>query len=449
VRRTGEPQLVPEITAAMVEAAAVDDLHLRLLHELGLESYICVPLVVRGRPIGAFTFVIAESGRRFDEEDLALAEELARRASTAVETALLYGEAEERAQAARVLASVADGVFLLDGRNVVRLWNPAAEAITGLRAADVLGRPVTEVMPAWEQVASRILVATAPGPTPAETVPLEIGGRELWLSISGVGFDDGTVYAFRDLTEERKLEELKTDFVATISHELRTPLAAIYGAAVTIRRIDLELDEEMQDRLLEVIADESERLARIVNDVLLASNLDSGALRVTIESCDAASLARGVIESAAAHVPDGIDLDVSAPEDLPRVAADPTQLRQVLVNLVDNAIKYSPEGGPVELTLEPDGRYLRFAVRDRGLGIPSNEQRRIFEKFYRLDPNMTRGIGGTGLGLYICRELVRRVGGRIWVESEEGVGSTFFVDIPLAEGQRQRSPKRERARSTR
>jgi signal transduction histidine kinase len=115
------------------------------------------------------------------------------------------------------------------------------------------------------------------------------------------------------------------------------------------------------------------------------------------------------------------------------VAADRGQLHQVLANLVDNAIKYSPDGGPVRVVLEPRGSGLRFSVSDRGLGIPRAEHQRVFEKFYRLDPNMTRGIGGTGLGLYICSELVRMMGGRIWVESTEGVGSTFSIEIPLAD----------------
>jgi two-component system phosphate regulon sensor histidine kinase PhoR len=140
-----------------------------------------------------------------------------------------------------------------------------------------------------------------------------------------------------------------------------------------------------------------------------------------------------VIEAARTHAPEGITLELRAPKRLPPVAADPGQLRQVLVNLVDNAIKYSPDGGPVKVALEADKQAMRFVVSDPGLGIPETERTRIFEKFYRLDPNMTRGIGGTGLGLYICRELVRRVDGRIWVEPNNGAGSTFVVELPLAE----------------
>jgi signal transduction histidine kinase len=114
------------------------------------------------------------------------------------------------------------------------------------------------------------------------------------------------------------------------------------------------------------------------------------------------------------------------------VAADPDKVSQVLSNLLENAVKYSPDGGEVELRLEPVGRSMRFSVRDEGIGIPRNEQERIFEKFYRLDPDLTRGVGGTGLGLYICREVIRRMGGRIWVQSRDGNGSTFLFELPLA-----------------
>jgi two-component system, OmpR family, phosphate regulon sensor histidine kinase PhoR len=425
----------------MLVAAARDELHLELIRELGIRSWMCVPLIARGRTLGAISFVAAESGRRYGPDDLRLAEDLAWRAATAIDNAHLYREAEERAQSARVLDSVDDGVLMVDGDGFVRLWNPAAEAITGLRTKDVNGRSAAEAIPGWADLSARIPVAKTPGTRAAvaESLPVEIGERELWLSFSGVETADGIVYAFRDLTEQRALEKMKTDFVATVSHELRTPLAAIYGSAMTVRREDVELEPKLLDRLLQVIADEASRLAEIVNDLLLASNLDTGDLQVSVERCDGREIAAAVLEAARTHAPQGVTLELQAPKELPPVAADRGQLRQVLVNLVDNAVKYSPDGGPVEVALEAEGQAMRFAVRDCGLGIPEGERARIFEKFYRLDPNMTRGIGGTGLGLYICRELVRRVDGRIWVEPNDGPGSTFVVEIPLAEQPPQRA----------
>jgi PAS domain S-box-containing protein len=433
VVRTAKPQLARELSEETIRAATVDDLHFGLVEELGLRSIMSVPLVVRDRILGAITFATAESERLYDESDLAYAEELGRRVAASVENARLYAQAEEQARAARVLAAVADAVVLVDNDDVVRLWNRAARAITGIEAEDAVGQPITELIPAWDEIARRIPVAAGPGePVRPETVPVEIRGREVWVSGSGVGFDEGTVYAFRDLTEERVLEQMRSDFVATVSHELRTPLAAIYGAALTIRRPGLELDDEMRDHLLNVIATESDRLARIIEDLLLASYLDSGKLHLTIEECDPRELAAGVLEAAATHVPDNVELALDVEADVPSVRADRNQLTQVLGNLLDNAVKYSPEGGDVRLRIERSGGSVRFSVSDTGLGIPEAEQRRIFEKFYRLDPHMARGIGGTGLGLYISSELVHRLDGRIWVESAEGAGSTFYVELPAA-----------------
>src|SRR5439155_3729677 len=287
VVQTGKSELVPEISEERLAELATDDLHLGLVRGLGFQSYMCVPLSTHGRILGVISFVAAESGRRYGPDDLALAEELARRAGTAVENAQLYREAEERAQAARVLETVGDGVFLVDREGIVRLWNQAAEAITGLRRATVVGRAADEVLPGWNHLAARVPVAGAPGPAAAETMPLELGGGERWLSISGVGFEEGTVYAFRDISEERGLEQIRQDLVATVSHELRTPLAAIYGAALTLARDDFELEDALHAKLLEVIVEESSRLADIVNDLLLASQLDAGRLHVQIERRDA------------------------------------------------------------------------------------------------------------------------------------------------------------------
>jgi PAS domain S-box-containing protein len=430
VIRTGEPELIPEITEDMLKLVATDELHLDLLLQLGLSSYMCVPVKGREAILGAITLVTSESDRHFGAEDLSLAEELARRAATAIENARLYREAEARAQAARVLATIGDGVFLVDRSGRIRLWNSAAQWITGLQEDDVLGRPAATAIPGWEAIEPRVPVASAGEAARAESIPLQFDDRELWLSVSAVGYEDGTVYAFRDLTEERALESMRQDLVATVSHELRTPLAAIYGAALTLRRDDVNLEEELHNKLLDVIAEESDRLADIVNDLLLASQLDSGRLKANIERCDPREIVQLEIDAVRIHLPEHVELNLDAPDELPAVAADSGQLRQVISNLIENAIKYSPDGGRINVALEPNDRHVRFAITDSGLGIPPGEQRRIFEKFYRLDPHMSRGIGGTGLGLYICRELVRRVDGKIWVESDGNSGSTFIVEIP-------------------
>lgn len=339
----------------------------------------------------------------------------------------------QRAQAERVLAQVGDGVIFLDPDGIVLLWNAAAEAITGLTADAVLGRRIDEIVPGWPTVEERVHVArNATGRRPAQVVPLEIGGRDLWLSISGVESSDGRVYTFRDLTEEHRLEKAKSDFVSTVSHELRTPLASIHGAAMTLQRHRGGLTGDIGRQLLNVIAEQSDRLSRLVEQILLAGRLDSGKLDVSNESFDAAKLTRAVVEATRVALPGRLTLEVRSPDSLPLVVGDPDRARQVLSNLLENAIKYSPDEGRIEVELFAARDGVRFSVRDGGLGIPAGEHERIFEKFYRLDPEMSRGIGGSGLGLYICRELVRRMDGHIWVNSRVGAGSTFSFVLPLA-----------------
>ena len=431
--RTGEAVYLADVQEHVDEMAHDAD-HAAEIRTLANTSGIVVPLIARGRTLGAIQLGTVAPQPRFTQSDVELAIELARRASLALDNARLYGEAQARAHAAAALEFVDDGVILLDGDGVIRLWNPAAAQTFRVKAAKALGRPAGELIRDWSAVQDRIRIASEPssGVGRAQTVPVDVQGEERWLSISAVRFPGGTVYAFRDLTEERAVDQLKSDFVATVSHELRTPLAAIYGAALTLQRNDVRLEASQRDGLLDIVASEADRLARIVNDILWASRLDSGQMGVSIESCDAAELARQVVEALRPHVQDAVELVVDAPDGLPEVAADPDKLRQVLTNLVDNGVKYSPDGGRVLVAVTHTGNRIRFRIEDQGLGIPAAEHDRIFEKFFRLDPSMTRGVGGTGLGLYICRELVYRMHGRISVASDGRSGSTFTVELPVA-----------------
>jgi signal transduction histidine kinase len=304
------------------------------------------------------------------------------------------------------------------------------EAVAG---AVVVGRRLEQAIPQWAAIAASVVVASdSPCSSGhATAVPIDIDGRELWLSIRGVDFAEGTVYAFRDLTEAHRLEQLKADFIATVSHELRTPLAAVHGAAMTLQRKDVVAGGETFDRLLMVIAEQSDRLAAMVNNILLSSRVESSGLEMATERVDVVALAADVLAAVRAVAGDGLTLELVAPPDLPPLAGDREKLRQVLTNLLANAAKYSPTGGRIEVELKPRDGELQIAVRDEGLGIAPHEHSLIFEKFYRADANMTRGVSGSGLGLYISHELVNRMGGTISVESEVDKGATFVVTLPL------------------
>jgi signal transduction histidine kinase len=232
------------------------------------------------------------------------------------------------------------------------------------------------------------------------------------------------------LSRLREFDRLKDEFIAIVSHELRTPLTSVYGAAMTLEKHDL--DEERQRALLEIIRTEAARLSRLLDDILWVSRLDSGRARPFITRVEPLPLTADVVDATRTHLPRGLSLELRHDAAPPDVAADPDKLRQVLVNLIENAVKYSQEG-TIEVRLDRRDGMVRFSVRDQGPGIPLHQRERIFEKFYRLDPNMTQGVGGTGLGLYICRELIDSMQGEIWVESAPGEGSTFQFELPVAQ----------------
>ena len=231
--------------------------------------------------------------------------------------------------------------------------------------------------------------------------------------------------------ERNRLETMQSSFVSIVSHELQTPVAVIKAYAGTLARPDAPWSRETVTRVAHTIEEECDRLHRLITDLLDLSRIQAGRVAMSISPVDLADLCEAVAEHNRTRAPQHT-ITTDFPADFPLVPGDREKLRQALGNLVDNAIKYSPDGGRVALRVEPANGNVRFVISDEGLGIPASEHRRIFEKFYRLDPDMTRGIGGTGLGLYICRELVRRVNGRIWVESHEGRGSAFHVEIPSA-----------------
>jgi signal transduction histidine kinase len=396
---------------------------------LPVRSYLAVPVFSRNGDVVGGLFFGHEEIAVFTEEHERIAEGIATHAGLAIEKARLLAaeraaraEAEARADAAIALEFVEDGVVMVDREGSVRLWNQAAESITGLRAESVLGRPIGAAVAGWERIALEIPVGEATGRTTPATLPLDTLARgEVWLSLYGIAFDGGTVYAFRDVTGQRELESLRSDVIATVSHELRTPIAAVYGAAQTLR--GRSLDPSMTDSLLEMIDLESVRLANLVDEILLTSQIDNDQLQLDRARVDP----HAPIDSITRATPEpGLVVDV--PDRIAAACGDAEKVRQVLANFVENALKYS--GGPPTVRVREVRDAVRFEVSDSGPGIPRPEQQRIFEKFYRLDPHMKEGVRGTGLGLYICRELVHRMQGRIGVDSVEGRGSTFWFELP-------------------
>jgi PAS domain S-box-containing protein len=331
--------------------------------------------------------------------------------------------AEQGANASRALEHVSDAVLLVDDEGVIRFWNEAAEQLFGVTPEAAVTRRAASIVPDYDR-----LVGAAE--RDESFVPVRIGGDEHWLSPALSTFDGGAVLAVRDATAGYVLERARTDFVATASHELRTPLTTVYGGARTLIARRDQLNPEQSERLLRMIEQESDHLVQIVDQLLVSAQLDRGALKLDESACDVAELCEGVVESARIRAPARIALEIDAPHDIEPLRCDESLLRQVVVNLVENAIKYANGGSHIELRVSDDPMRVRIDVSDDGPGIPLSEQERIFEKFYRLDAGMKGGVGGSGLGLYISREIVTQMGGTLSVRSQPGEGSTFSVTLP-------------------
>jgi two-component system, OmpR family, phosphate regulon sensor histidine kinase PhoR len=408
----------------------------------GTSAAMMVPVKDEGRVVGVVQ-LMTDRGE-YSRDQLEAFDGLVAQMGAAVRNARLQQErrrlesaeaaaravAAEREQAAQVLEALGDGTFFVDREGLVRLWNRAATLATRLSAEQVVGRPLGDAIPAWDALAGRIPVAAEGAAARAVTLPLEVEGRDLWLSFVAVRIADGVVYAFRDVTSERRLEDEKSDFIATISHELRTPMTAVYGAAVTLARRENELRPEQRQTLLEMIATQAARLSQITEEVLLTSQLDRGELRIEREPVQVAEIVEKTVETMRAQLPDSKTIEVEISSEVGTASGDGDRIQQVLVNLLDNAIKYG--GDRVAVRADRTNGVVRISVADTGPGIGLSDRQRIFEKFYRADPQLARAPSGTGLGLYISRELTERMGGRLELSPEPGSGATFVLELPKA-----------------
>jgi PAS domain S-box-containing protein len=413
------------------EDALADALHAEAdaVLALGYRGYLGVPLAGREGSVRGVVSVYSSQPRTWRDEEVDALAALAANASVALTNAELYQRlALEHEQSLAILSNVADGIVAVDRDRRVVLWNAAAERITGVPASEAVGHTPF-------QVVRRELESESGGTN--RLVSIMRGGEEVWLSLSEALMHDpagavaGRIFAFRDISAERVVDQMKSDFVSTVSHELRTPLTSIYGFAETLLRRDIGFSDDERETFLGYIASEAERLTGIVDALLNVARLDSGTLQVDLVPTDIGELLEeAVSEGSAPALTNGHRFVVDLDEDVPAVRADPDKLRQVVGQLVENAVKYSPAGAVVRVEVRTRPDSVEVTVSDEGSGIPDSELGRIFDKFYRASETQT----GTGLGLFIAQGLVSAMGGRIWVRSEEGGGSRFTFALPVAHG---------------
>ncbi len=336
----------------------------------------------------------------------------------------------ERAKLSTVLNQMADGVMIIDPSGRVQLLNPAAERIFQMREKNALGRSVVEVV-RYHQLVD-LWRETTRGKR--QSTMLEIGPQHHFLQVVGIPLkttlSGSTLILFQDLTQLRRLETVRRDFISNVSHELRTPLASLKALAETLQEGALD-DPPAAIRFLLRMETEIDNLTQMVNELLELSRIESGKVPLSFQRIQACSLLRPAYERMILQAERaGLEMIFDCPPELPVVFADPNRITQVLINLIHNAIKFTAPGGKITLSAYQEADRIIFFVRDTGVGIAKKDMGRIFERFYKAD--RARAGGGTGLGLSISRHMVEAHGGFIWVESEPDLGSTFYFVLPVA-----------------
>jgi len=351
----------------------------------------------------------------------------------------------EKSRIEAILASMNDGVLMTDVDGRITFLNSAVETIAGVTLDECLGRVWYQALSVRSGNGQPLDAASCPvlaamrgnaGVIQQELVIWRDDGREVIISVAaspvaGTQEDaEGGVVVFRDVTSQREIQRMKEDFVGLVSHELRTPLSAIYGFAELL--LERERLSDTAKTYVETMFKEADRMTSLVNDFLDIERLASGRMSFHFRSLSPGEIvaeAREHLASQLARHPVVVDV----PPGPLFVRADRDRLVQVLLNLMSNAIKYSPEGGEIKVRVEPVGRQVRISVADQGLGLPTSSIPRLFEKFYRVEESAHRRVSGTGLGLTICKQMVEGMGGRIWAESPgTGKGSTFHFTLPSA-----------------
>ena len=336
----------------------------------------------------------------------------------------------ERATFEAVLQKMTDGVLIVDEQGLVQLVNPAAEKMFNISSGHTVGKPLIEVV-RHHQPAEMWQRCQATGEP--QRVDFEVGHR---LSLQGIAtslspaISGSTLLLFQDLSRQRQIESMRRDFISNVSHELRTPLAALKALTETLQSGALE-DPPAAHRFLQQMETEVDSLSLMINELLELSRIESGRVPLNLASTRPIDILTPAYERLSLQAKRaGLTFNLECSTDLPPVLADATRIQQVLVNLLHNAIKFTPSDGKVTVSAIQQGQAVRFAVADSGIGIDSDDLPRIFERFYKVD--RSRATSGTGLGLAIARHLVEAHDGRIWVESEVGRGSTFYFTLPLA-----------------
>ncbi|MGD1995311.1 MAG: ATP-binding protein [Anaerolineae bacterium] len=431
--------LIPGLATKLHQVAAETGLPLR--------QVIALPMSM-GRDLIGVLYVFRVHGGGFTADERQVLTSFADQAAIAVHNAQLYQRlGYEKRRLNAILEYSADGVMVMDNAQRIEIFNRALAELTGWPAGDAVGRHHDEII-RWHSLETEMELSQAiAGGWPlmrdsGSTSPLYVegdlrrrsGGRvSIGVTYAPLLDRDGrlvnVIANLRDISRFREADRLKDTFVSIVSHELKTPVTVIQGYAETLNRPDAMWDKQRVREGLGAIEEETQRLGRLVDDLLDVSRLQAGMPSLQMEEVALDSLTERVVRRLQSQTEEH-EFSLRFPRGFPTVRGDPGRLEQVLNNLVNNAIKYSPKGGRVRIQGEARPHEVVVTVTDRGIGIPAPEQAHIFEPFYRVDTSLTRETYGAGLGLYLAKAIVEAHDGRIWVESRPGEGAAFSFALP-------------------
>jgi PAS domain S-box-containing protein len=426
----------------------VPDLERRLnmvVRQIGipLRQIVALPMTASDDLIGVI-YVLRQEGAAFTSADRRTLSAFAAQAAIAVHNARLYqAVTREKQRMDAIIENSGDGVMLLDPDERITVFNRALTKMTGIPPEEAIGNECQNVLRLHDPHTNKVMPAFS---CPAERCKQ---GERFYIEGDFVRSDDihvtlGITYSplfdaegqlvnvianVRDITRFREAQEMKSTFVSVISHELKTPVALIKGYAGTLGREDAHWDEETVRESMRVIEEEADRLTQLIDNLLDASRVQAGQMQLNKTDVRIDKLATRLVQRFRTQT-DQHTFEIDFAPDFPTVQADEERLTQILTNLLSNAIKYSPQGGQITISGRFDQEQIYVAVSDQGIGIPAGERDRIFDRFYRVDSALSRSTQGAGLGLYLVRSAVKAHGGRIWVSSNAGEGSTFVFTLP-------------------
>jgi PAS domain S-box-containing protein len=420
---------------------------------LGITNGLCVPLVMEKRDedtnqvterkcIGVLHVFNKRYGNVFIQEDVNLLTRFAHNAASVIASAQMYREVvKEKEQLEHVIESAYAGIIMVHNSGRVMQVNQSARTMLGIDEEEKLAGDYRDVIKS-EAVQSVLTRTLDEGSEIQEEVSLpdpssdeEDAERIFQVQSAIVRGEDqsniGVVAIFNDITEIRSIERMKTAFVSTVSHELRTPLTSIKGFISTLLQdIDGFYDKDTVHEFYTIIDQECDRLTRLISDLLNVSRIEAGrALDLNPVEVNLTDIVDKVVSAQKSYT-NKHEFAVEMDPEIPSIVADTDKIDQILTNLTNNAVKYSPNGGTITVTGKMLDGMVRMAVIDQGMGIPKEHLPKVFDRFHRVDNRDTRKVGGTGIGLYLVKHLVEAHGGKIWVESEVGKGSSFIFELP-------------------